>query len=84
MIIIPILIHIYFFLGIQIIKELELNKHRKKTANFNEEQVEIISSKIIQKITNHFVNHLKEGDSMDESIEWIEKVFQLEQEKNPF
>ena len=66
------------------IKELELNKHRKKTANFNEEQVEIISSKIIQKITNHFVNHLKEGDSMDESIEWIEKVFQLEQEKSPF
>lgn len=63
------------------IKESELNKHRKKTANFNEVQAELISSQIIQKITNHFVNHLKEGDSMDESIEWIEKVFQLEQEK---
>lgn len=66
------------------IKESELNKHRKKVADYNVEQVEIISSKIIQKITNHFVNHLKEGDSMDESIEWIEKVFQLEQEKTPF
>lgn len=66
------------------IKESELNKQRKKTANFNEEQAELISTQIIQKITNHFVNHLKDGDSMDEGIEWIEKVFQLEQEKSFF
>ena len=66
------------------IKESELNKQRKKSANFNEEQAELISTQIIQKITNHFVNHLKDGDSMDEGIEWIEKVFQLEQEKSFF
>jgi glutamyl-tRNA reductase len=63
------------------IKEGELNFQRKKLSNFDEEQAELISNRIIQKITNHFVNHLKDGDSMDEGIEWIEKVFQLEQEK---
>ncbi len=63
------------------IKDGEINVQRKKLANFDEEQAELISNRIIQKITNHFVNHLKDGDSMEEGIEWIEKVFQLEQEK---
>jgi glutamyl-tRNA reductase len=63
------------------IKEGELNFQRKKLSNFDEMQAELISNRIIQKITNHFVNHLKDGDSMDEGIEWIEKVFQLEQDK---
>jgi len=66
------------------IKESELSIHRKKLSNFDEEQAELISNKIIQKITNHFVNHLKDGESMDEGIEWIEKVFQLEQERSFF
>ena len=47
--------------------------------NFDEEQANIITSRIIQKITTHFANHLKSEDTeVDESIEWIEKVFQLE------
>jgi len=66
------------------IKEGELNIQRKKLSNFDEEQAELISNRIIQKITNHFVNHLKDGESIDEGIEWIEKVFQLEQEKSFF
>ena len=66
------------------IKDGELNKQRKKNVKFDEAQAELISNQIIQKITNHFVNHLKDGDSMDEGIEWIEKVFQLEQEKSFF
>ena len=66
------------------IKDGELNFQRKKLSNFDEEQAELISNRIIQKITNHFVNHLKDGDSMDQGIEWIEKVFQLEQEKSFF
>ncbi|MGC4041005.1 MAG: glutamyl-tRNA reductase [Flavobacterium sp.] len=66
------------------IKEGELNVQRKKLSNFDEQQAELISNRIIQKITNHFVNHLKDGDSIDEGIEWIEKVFQLEQEKSFF
>ncbi|MFY7756992.1 MAG: glutamyl-tRNA reductase, partial [Flavobacterium stagni] len=60
------------------IKEGELNVQRKKMSNFDEEQAEIITARIIQKITNHFANHLKdENTPVDESIEWIEKVFQL-------
>ena len=61
------------------IKEVELNFQRKKLANFDEEQAELITARIIQKITNHFANHLKDDETMvDESIEWIEKIFQLE------
>ena len=60
------------------IKDNELNFQRKKLANFDEEQAELISKRIIQKITNHFASHLKdENTSIDESIDWIEKVFQI-------
>lgn len=60
------------------IKSAELNFQSKKIANFNEEQAEIISARIIQKITTHFANHLKDDDTIvDESIEWIEKVFKI-------
>lgn len=61
------------------IKDGELNIHRKKMANFDQEQAELITNRLIQKITNHFASHLKDENTMvDESIEWIEKVFQLE------
>ncbi len=61
------------------IKEGELNVQRKKISNFDEEQAELISNRIIQKITNHFANHLKDDNTVvDESIEWIEKIFQIE------
>ncbi len=60
-------------------KETELDIQRKKLGDFNEEQAEIISSRIIQKITNHFASHLKDDSfATDESIELIQKVFQLE------
>lgn len=56
----------------------ELILQRKKLPNFDEEQADIISTRIIQKITNHFASHLKDDDtSVDESIEFIEKVFQI-------
>jgi glutamyl-tRNA reductase len=56
----------------------EITTQRKKTTGFNEEQAELISAKIIQKITNHFASHLKdENTSIDESIAFIEKVFQI-------
>ncbi|MCK8523178.1 glutamyl-tRNA reductase [Aquimarina sp. D1M17] len=61
------------------LKDAEINLQRKKYADFDEEQADIISSRIIQKITNHFANHLKdENTSADESIELIQKVFQLQ------
>ena len=60
------------------IKENELNFQRKKISNFDEDQAELISARIIQKITNHFANHLKDDETVvDESIEWIEKIFQI-------
>ncbi|MEW5676623.1 glutamyl-tRNA reductase [Flavobacterium enshiense] len=65
------------------IKEKELTAQRKKISNFDEEQAEIISNRLIQKITNHFANHLKDDNTMvDESIEWIEKIFQIPTVKN--
>src|SRR5690554_5439029 len=61
------------------IKENELKYQKKKLENFDEEQANIITSRIIQKITTHFANHLKnEETEVNESIGWIEKVFQLE------
>ena len=64
------------------IKEKELTFQRKKLSNFDEEQAELISNRIIQKITNHFANHLKDEETMvDESIDWIQKVFQIEKAK---
>ena len=63
---------------LQNIKDTELSFQRKKLSNFDEEQAEIISNRIIQKITNHFANHLKGEDTMvDESIDYINKIFQL-------
>ena len=52
------------------IKNSEMDFQSKKIADFNEVQAEIISNRIIQKITTHFANHLKNDDTMvDESIE---------------
>ncbi len=63
------------------IKEAELDFQRKKIENFNEEQAALISDRIIQKITTHFANHLKDNiANSDHSIELINKVFQLDQE----
>ena len=60
-------------------KNAELDVQRKKIIGFNEEQAELISNNIIQKITNHFAHHLKDDNiSTDDSLELIKKVFQLE------
>lgn len=60
-------------------KDAEIDFQRKKINDFNEEQAKIISERIIQKITTHFANHLKENsNTSDESIDLIQKVFQLE------
>ena len=62
-------------------KDAELDFQRRKISDFNDEQAEIVSDRIIQKIMKHFANHLK-GDSTttDESLELIQKVFQLEEQ----
>jgi len=61
------------------IKETELKYHKKKIQNFDEDHANLITTRLIQRITSHFANHLKnENTEVDESIEWIEKVFQIE------
>jgi glutamyl-tRNA reductase len=65
------------------IKESELDFQKKKISNFDETQAEIISNRIIQKITTQFANHLKnEETSVEESLQWIEKVFGIEATAN--
>ena len=61
------------------IKAEEMDYQRRKISNFDEVQAEILSDRIIQKITKHFANHLKdEGTSMTESLSVISRVFQLD------
>jgi glutamyl-tRNA reductase len=60
------------------IKAGEIDYQRRKIEGFNEEQAEIISDRLIQKITTHFANHLKGEEGSPESIELIRRVFQLE------
>ena len=60
-------------------KEEELDYQSKKISDFNPKQADVISERIIQKITKQFANHLKDSSSdSDESLELIQKVFQLE------
>lgn len=62
------------------IKNSELSSQRKKNPDFNADQVELVTSNIIQKITNQFAHHLKEdSNTVDESLELIKKIFQLEE-----
>lgn len=60
------------------IKAGEIDFQRRKIQDFNHEQAEIISDRLIQKITTHFANHLKGEEGSAESIELIKRVFQLE------
>ncbi len=65
---------------LQEIKTEEINYQRRKISNFDEDQAEVLSNRIIQKITKHFANHLKDENTvMTESISMISKVFQLEE-----
>ena len=64
---------------LSVFAEVEINNQRKKNAGFNYDQADIISSNIVQKITNHFAHHLKdESGSPKESLALIHKIFQLE------
>ena len=61
------------------IKDAELDYQRKKIENFDAHQAEVITNRVIQKITTHFANHLRNANgSSNEAIDLIEKVFQLE------
>lgn len=60
-------------------KDEEMDYQSKKISNFNEQQADVISDRIIQKITKQFANHLKDDSvDADTSLALIQKVFQLE------
>ncbi len=60
-------------------KDEELDFQSRRHQNFDSAQADLISDRIIQKITRQFANHLKEADiDTDDSLELIRKVFQLE------
>jgi glutamyl-tRNA reductase len=62
-------------------KDEELDFQSKKISDFNSAQADIISERIIQKITKQFANHLKDTEiDPDTSLELIQRVFQLELE----
>ena len=59
------------------IKNDEINFQKKKIADFDESQAEILTSRFIQKITTQFVKHLKDEEtSVSQSLQVINKVFQ--------
>ncbi len=60
-------------------KDEEIDYQSKKQPDFNLQQADIVSDRIIQKITKQFANHLKD-DAVDAntSLELIQKVFHLE------
>lgn len=59
------------------IKNDEINFQKKKIADFDENQAEILTSRFIQKITTQFVKHLKDEEtSVSQSLQVINKVFQ--------
>jgi glutamyl-tRNA reductase len=63
--------------SLESIKNDEINFQKKKIADFDESQAEILTSRFIQKITTQFVKHLKnENTSVSQSLEVISKVFQ--------
>jgi len=65
--------------SLQVIQQDEINFHSKKIKNFDIEQAEVITSRMIQKITTQFVKHLKdEQTSADQSISVVSKIFNSE------
>ena len=56
----------------------EIKNTRSKVDDFNEEQAQVLSDRIIQKIAGHFANHLRnEEEDTDASIEFLSKVFRI-------
>ncbi len=68
---------------LKVMKDEELDFQSKKLTDFNSKQADIVSERIIQKITKQFANHLKgENTDADNSLALITKVFQLEETIN--
>lgn len=61
----------------------ELDYQSKKVKDFDKEQAEFFSDRLIHKITRSFASHLRAANgSTEESVELLQKVFELEAQKN--
>ncbi len=65
--------------SLQAIQHDEINFYSKKNKDFNIEDAEFVTNRMIQKITTQFVKHLKDQEtSVDQSISVISKIFNTE------
>jgi len=62
--------------------EGEIDYQSKKIENFDEDQAKIFQERLIHKITRQFASHLRYANgTTQEGIDWIERMFDLEVEK---
>lgn len=60
----------------------EIDYQSKQIKNFDEHQAKIIQERLIHKITRQFASHLRHANgSTQEGIDWIERMFDLDVEK---
>lgn len=55
----------------------EMNYQSKKISDFNEEQADIVGARMIQKITTQLASYLRKNKDDVESVELIERIFDL-------
>ncbi len=61
------------------IKDGEIDFQKKKLNGFNEEHAEVLSKRLIHKITTQVANHLKNANGQtEESLKLLKKMFELE------
>ncbi len=66
--------------SLRIIQHDEIDFHSRKIEGFNVEQAELVTNRMIQKITTQFVKHLKDEEtSVDISISVISKMFNIKE-----
>jgi len=62
----------------------ELDYQSKKNTQFDKDQAELITERVIHKITRSFASHLRNANgSTEDSIALLKKVFELDTEGNP-
>ncbi|SDG99687.1 glutamyl-tRNA reductase [Psychroflexus sediminis] len=67
----------------KIFQDEELDYQSKKNNQFDKEQAELISDRVIHKITRSFASHLRSANgSTEDSIALLKKVFELETESD--
>ena len=64
--------------NLQRIGEKEINTLRKSNDSFNEEQAELVSEKLINKVVNQFALHLKSDQCCEQHEDLIKRIFHIQ------